>query len=139
MPKLLTLALVLTLTLAAGCGEAQRQSPDTAVEDFIHLINSRDFGPAYDSLAEDSPWRSSSRNEFITEMTKMYGGSPMSYRISEFRATAVVMEPNGEAATVDWSAVEALGLKGEKGGSITNSASVVREDGVWRVVRAWGE
>lgn len=134
-----TMAFLACLGLIlAGCGGEKPQGPDAAVEDFIHRLNSREFEQAYDTLASSSRYRAvMTRAEFSKETERFFPSSAASSRLSEFKATSVVVD--GDTAEVSWSAMWAYGFKGETGDTIHVTSTAVNEDGVWRVSDLWGD
>jgi hypothetical protein len=122
---------------SGGCGEEKDAGPVGAVEDLVHLLNARDFGPAYDSLAETSPYRNMTKNEFIQENERFFPSNSMAFRLSELTASEIVIDR--ETAIVSWSGTWAYGMKGETGDTITVDSTVVNEGGVWKVEDLWGD
>lgn len=133
----LMLLLMPLLALVASCGEEEATGPDAAVQKFIGLLNSREFDQAYDSLAENSPYREMTRNEFIQDNERYFPSNAVAFRLSDFRASEVAIVD--DEATVSWSGTWAYGMKGETGDTITVDSTVEFEDGVWRVLKIWGD
>lgn len=98
----LTAMMVLAILLAApllatGCGS---ESPSPVTEKFIRTMSDRKFAEAYDMLAEGSPARTVSREEFVSlsEANFPAGLTFENIKIIDERI-------DGNKATVKWSAV----------------------------------
>jgi len=138
--KVITVAAIALTALIlpmSGCGEAKATGPDAAVEDLVHLMNAREFGQAYDSLAQNSRYRRMTRSQFIQENERYFPSNPAAYRLTDYVVSEVTIE--GEAATVAWSGRWVTGLKGEQGDPIETESTLENEDGVWKVMDLWGE
>lgn len=129
----MTVFLTAALT---GCGGDEASGPDAAVERFVQLFNARELGEAYDSLASASPYRGDyTEEEFIREVESVYGDTPAAIRFSGFQATEVIID--GDTATVAWMATGVEGLRGDEIDSIDTVASVVQENGQWKILEPW--
>lgn len=143
IPDIYKLVSLVAMTLAvlalsmSGCGETKATGPDAAVERFIHLLNAREFGQAYDSLAQSSRYRVMTRSEFIQENERYFPSNAAAYRLSDLVTSDVLIED--DAATVSWSGTWVTGIKGEKGDTIDIESTLINEDGEWKIVDLWGE
>jgi hypothetical protein len=122
-------ALMLAMSLAAGCGGG---GPGDAVGQFIDSLNSRDFGAFYDQLSKDSTLRAIPRDEFIKNAE---GSQPQDVRIDEFKITSETFQDENNA-TVTWTGVERL--PGHDDNQLNKKYSLVKEDGEWKV-KSMGE
>lgn len=118
------LALVL---LAAGAAQASDESDvRSVVQQVFQQLQSRDFGPVYDSLPSSTRSRSS-RDRFINALKR----SQDRYILDRISIGAVRV--SGNIAVADTELFGRLAKPFEAEGKIVVQQYLVREDGKWRV------